>query len=248
MIVFLILLTCSGIFTVFIGKVREAGARTQCRNNCQLIGIAMTTYQEINNGYPSAAMPNARLPEEQRLSWLVVLNPYVEASKLYARMDKEKSWDADENRFAAEMRLAFLICPGCPMQQSDGSLAPTHYVGISDVGANAIVLSRDDRHAGIFGYDRPVKLQELKRGAGETILVVETSHIQGAWTAAGAPTTRGFDPGNPPYCGRSGQFGGNHRQGANVVFADGSVRLIERSVAPPVWEAMATLRGDENPE
>jgi hypothetical protein len=45
----------------------------------------------------------------------------------------------------------------------------------------------------------------------------------------------------PPGVGR--QFGGNHRRGANVVFADDSIRFVEPSIAPVVWETMATLSG-----
>jgi prepilin-type processing-associated H-X9-DG protein len=174
--------------------------------------------------------------------------PFLEANDIYARLDKEKSWDAEENQFATELRLAYLRCPGYPEGSSDGLLAPTHYVGISGIGGDAIELPRKDPRAGIFGYDRPVKPTELKRGTSETVMVVETSQASGAWTAAGSSTTRGVVPDRTPYFGVNGQFGGNHRDGANVAFADGSVRFVEQTIDPKLWEAMATLSGKGNEE
>jgi prepilin-type processing-associated H-X9-DG protein len=249
LIVLLILLFCGGMFTLFVGKAHEAGARVNCFNHCRSIGLGLTNYQETNVlESPPAAIPNLDLPVEKRLSWIVLLVPYVEANNIYSRMDKNKSWDAEENRFAAEMRLTYLRCPGYPGQPPGGPLAPTHYVGISGVGDNAIALPREDPHAGVFGYDRSVKRLEFKRGASETVMVVETSRAIGAWTAAGPPTTRGLEPNGTPYFGLDGQFGGNHAHGANVVFADGSVRFIEQTIDPAVWERMATLSGHGNRE
>jgi prepilin-type processing-associated H-X9-DG protein len=247
-IVLLILLSCSGMFPIFLGKIREAADRSQCTNNLRQLGPAIGNYHDFHVAFPQADLPNAALPPEKRLSWIVSTIPFVEANNIYSRMDKEKSWDAEENRFATEMRLAYLRCPGYPDRPRDSPLAPTHYVGISGIGDNAIALPRDNPRAGFFGYDRPVKKDDLKRGASETVVVAETSQASGAWTAAGPPTTRGLIPAGPAYFGVEGQFGGNHPRGANVVFADGSVRFIEQSIDPAVWEAMATLSGKGNQE
>jgi prepilin-type processing-associated H-X9-DG protein len=249
LIVVLILLSCGGVFTISILKVREAAARAQCNNNCRMIGMSFLAYQEnFPRSFPPASIPNPELPAEKRLSWIVSLVPYVEANNLYSRMDKEKSWEAEENRFANEMRLAYLQCPAHPQASSSSPFGPTDYVGISGIGDNAIALLREDSHAGIFGYDWPVKLDELKRGASETTLVVETSQVSGAWTASGRPTTRGLIPNRSAYFDAGGQFGGNHPGGANVIFADGSVRFIDPSIDAAVWEAMATLSGKGNQE
>ena len=229
-------------------KIREAAAKAQCFNNCRLMGMSLRDYQDHLDGFPPAAMPNSDLSAEKRLSWIVILIPYVEANNIYARMDKAKSWDAEENRFATEMRIAFLRCPSYPERPTGSPLSPTHYVGISGIGDNAIAVSREDPRAGIFGYDRAVKKDELKRGASEMAVVVETSQASGAWTAAGFPTTRGLVPGGSASFGRRSQFGGHHPHGANVVFADGSVRFIEQSIDPAAWEAMATLSGKGNQE
>jgi prepilin-type processing-associated H-X9-DG protein len=106
----------------------------------------------------------------------------------------------------------------------------------------------EDRRAGFFGYERTFKLEDFKNHAGSILMLAETSQLNGAWTAAGLPTTRGLIPDGSPYMGAGGQFGGNHRHGANVAFADGSVRFVEQSIDPAVWEAMATLSGKSNRE
>jgi prepilin-type processing-associated H-X9-DG protein len=247
-VVLLILLICGGIGTISIVTVRRAAVRASCANNCRVAGISLKNYEEVNGRLPPAAIPNPDLAGEKRLSWIVDFIPYVEANNIYSRMDKEKSWDAEENRFATEMRLRFLQCPGYSAQPEGDHYGPTTYVGISGIGRDAIALPRTDQRAGIFGLDQSVKLDELKRGASQTILVVETSRVIGAWTAAGEPTTRGLIPDGSPYFGFGGQFGGNHPKGTNVVFADGSVRLIENTIDPTVWESMATLRGPSNAE
>jgi prepilin-type processing-associated H-X9-DG protein len=71
------------------------------------------------------------------------------------------------------------------------------------------------------------------------MVAVETSAAQGAWTAGGPPTVRGFDP--------AAHFGGNHRGGCQAVFADGSVRLIGATISEAEWRRMVVLAAEDTP-
>lgn len=250
LIVVLILLSCGGLFSVFIVQVREAANRTQCTNNLRIFGLALGNYHDSsgNNKFPTAAMPNPQLPPEKRLSWIVAIYPFVEASNIYSRMEKEKAWDAEENQFATELPIKFFDCPGYLQITTKHALTSTCYIGISGIGTEAINLPVEDARAGFFGYERILKRADLNDRADSILMLVETSQVHGAWTAAGSPTARGLIPTGAPYIGAEGQLGGNHRHGANAGFADGSVRFIEQSIDPAVWEAMATLSGKGNRE
>src|SRR5262249_13509256 len=162
-----------------------------------------------------AAEENPDLPLVKRLSWIVDVWPFVEASNIYAKMNHKKGWDAEENRFAALEVVKILRCPAYAGPPT-GTMYPTWYVGISGIGADAIDLPLEDRRAGFFGYDRILKTEGIKNHAGSILMLAETSQVQGSWTAAGWPTARGLIPDESPYIGAGGQFGGNHRNGANV--------------------------------
>ncbi len=249
LIVVLILLTCGGMLAPAIVKVREAAALSQCTNNLMQLGQAVHNYAGTYNGrFPGAAMPNPDLLPEKRLSWIVATIPFVEGTILFNKMEEEKAWDAEENRYLALTDVKLLQCPAYPERPSVSTLAPSDYLGIAGVGADAIALPAENSRAGFFGYERSIKMEDLKDRTGSVLIIAETSEASGAWTAAGTPTTRGLLPNDSAYIGAGGQFGGNHRGGANVAFVDGSVRLIEKSIDPAVWEAMATLSGKGNQE
>src|SRR5262249_38651917 len=93
LIVVLILAACGGLLAPVVVKVREAGARVQCFNNLKQIGLALHSYHDANRRFPPAGMPNPDLPPRRRLSWLVAIVPYVEASPLYRKVAKDKGWD-----------------------------------------------------------------------------------------------------------------------------------------------------------
>lgn len=247
LILVLIGLICGGMLTIFIVQVRAAADRAQCYNNLKSLALAIANYHECYNKFPTAAEENPDLLPEKRLSWIVDALNFVEGNNLYNKMDHKKAWDAEENRFAALFNMKFLTCPGYAALPT-GTMHPTCYVGITGIGADAINLPLEDRRAGFFGYERIVKWEDIKNHSGSIMIVAETTHVQGSWTAAGLPTTRGLIPDGSLYIGVGGQFGGNHRHGTNVAFADGSVRFIEENVAPAVWEAMATLSGKSNRE
>ncbi|HEX5269235.1 MAG TPA: DUF1559 domain-containing protein [Gemmataceae bacterium] len=255
-VVGLILLTIGGLAVPAVMTVRDRANRIQCQNNLKQIGLAVENYRDTNEGrYPAAAMPGPQLPPgaefataaeaasmmlppEKRLSWLVELVPFVEQDDVYSRIDKEKPWDAEENRFAALLVYKTYHCPGYPDRPPASTLLPAHYVGIAGLGRDAAGLPSGDPRAGFFGYDRTLCKRDLVRGDSETAMVVETTMGQGAWTAAGSPTVRGFDP-------ATSHFGGNHRGVCGVVFADGSVRMTDAKMSDAKWKRMAVLGSGE---
>ncbi|HEY7310456.1 MAG TPA: DUF1559 domain-containing protein [Gemmataceae bacterium] len=248
LIVVLILLVLVALFAPVAVKVREAAARTQCTNNLKQLGLAVWNYQDTYNKFPRAALPNSDLPPERRQSWISEIVPFVEAGSLYNKIDHKKAWDDEVNRFAALTTYRILHCPAYPERPPVSTFFSTHYLGIAGIGVDAIQLPLEDGRAGFFGYDRTLKSEDLADHTSSILMSAETSHANGAWTAAGVPTTRGLEPNASPYFGLNGQFGGNHPHGANTAFADGSVRFIEESIDPAAWEAMTTLSGKGNQE
>src|SRR4051812_26196006 len=112
LIVGLILILVGGLLVVGISKVRASAARMSCYNNLHQLALTVHGYHDGNSHYPRATEPNNSLPPERRLSWCVGIIPWVEASDLYSRTDREKGWDAEENRFLALMVNRTLQCPG----------------------------------------------------------------------------------------------------------------------------------------
>jgi prepilin-type N-terminal cleavage/methylation domain-containing protein/prepilin-type processing-associated H-X9-DG protein len=59
-----------------------------------------------------------------------------------------------------------------------------------------------------------------------------------------------IDPDDPPYTSTGGDTAhkaarSRHSGAVNVAFADGSVRIIQDSIAPAVWQAMGSMNGEE---
>ena len=77
------------------------------------------------------------------------------------------------------------------------------------------------------------------------MLIAETARISESWLQDGHATIRGLDPTAKPYIGPGGQFGGLHGAGAWVAMADGSVRWVDASINPKIFEALSTMAGGE---
>jgi hypothetical protein len=245
-LVVLIVATGGSLLLVAVAKVRDESQRIKCQNNLRQLGLALGTYHDNVGRYPPAAIRNADLLPENRLSWLVDLLPYVEANDVYSRMDRDKGWDAPENHFAADLPLSVLTCPAYLGGPALSTRAPTHYVGLAGVGEDAASLLAGDARAGFFGYGRTVRRDDLVRGGGETAVAAETAWARGAWTAAGPATVRGLKT-NTPTVGPDGGFGGNHRGVCMVLFADASVRPIAE-VSEAEWARTVVLTADKSVE
>ena len=198
-----------------------------------------------NNEFPSGTWPNPNLPPERRLSWYAAILPHLDCQGLYDALDKTQPWDAQVNQIAARARISELRCPDFAAAYT-GTPAPTPFIGIAGVGTDAPSLSKSDPRAGVYGYDRQTTIADIKDGAANTMLIAESGRAKGPWLQGATATIRGLDPANQPYVGQGCQFGGLHADGrANVAFADGSVRVVTKTVAPELFEALSTIAGGE---
>ncbi|HKI18341.1 MAG TPA: DUF1559 domain-containing protein [Isosphaeraceae bacterium] len=241
---------------IAIKATRDSAERSQCRNNLLQIGLALLNYESTFQVFPSATQPNRDLPPQRRLSWLASILPFLEGGgKWY--IDRAKAWDDGENRLirrgmkeSDEVYLAEDVqcfhCPASGHSTDSAGQGLSDYVAVAGLGVDAPVLPAGDPRAGIFGYERTTTVEQIKDGSASTMAVIETSDGNGPWKAGGAATIRGLDPGRQPYIGPGRQFGGAHRDGVMVLFADGSVRFLRATIDPKVFEALSTIAGGEN--
>lgn len=242
-------------FIIAIRTAKESEDQTGCENNLRNIGLALFNYAISHGTFPPATLPNEHLPSQKRLSWVVAILPGLEGGGEWL-IDRTKAWDEGKNRlirrgykeepgsYVAEAH-GWFVCPASHHSIDSAGQGLTDYVAVAGLGVDAPALPSDDPRAGIFGHDRTTRVDAITDGMASTMMLVETSTGNGPWKAGGFATLRGLDPARRPYIGKGRQFGGLHRGGVNVAFADGSVRFLGASIDPKVFEALSTIAGRE---
>jgi prepilin-type processing-associated H-X9-DG protein len=212
-----------------------------CTNNLGLIGRAVNRYSDHHDGhFPPGTVANASLTPERRLSWEAAIVPFFSEGtpagkkweELAGEIAFEKAWDAPANEGPRRKNVAPFLCPAFVRGFSDGQKGLTAYVGVAGVGEDAATLPLTDSRAGFFGYDRTLTRQDITAGISTTMMATETARDNGFWLAGGPPTVRGLDPDCTRYLGLGQPFGGLHREGCNVLWADGSARPAHDDIAP----------------
>src|SRR5690349_16811609 len=85
------LLILIAIFAILLGlllpavqKVRQAAARAQSQNNLKQMMLAVHTYHDVNNAFPSGV-------DDNHFSAVSKLLPYIEQNNLFKTIDFTKS-------------------------------------------------------------------------------------------------------------------------------------------------------------
>jgi hypothetical protein len=220
------------------------GRYSRCSANIRNVVLGLLAYEDRTGHFPDGTCPHDDIGPAERLSWYAAILPYLDEQERFNALEMDQPWDVGENGELAFSRLPLLSCPN-QSAVAAGSPVPASYIGIAGLGVDAPSLPKSDRRAGVFGYERQAKLADIKDGAAQTMMLVETGRVSGSWLQAGPATVRGLDPAQKPYIGAGRQFGGMHRGGAFVAFADGGVRRVSESIDPVVFEALSTMAGGE---
>ncbi len=224
-----VLFSCGGILVALllpaVQSAREAARRAQCTNNLKQIGLAMHNYQATYRCFPPAYIPDAK--GRPMHSWRVLLLPFLEEQPLYNRYRFDEPWDGPNNRVLAN---AIVNVYRCPSNASKTSTPTTDYVMI--VGPDSI-------------SDGPsaTQFRDIEDGMSNTILVVEVAKSNIPWMKPQDLDAKSYDFTVDKPQGQG--IGSNHPAGANVLFADGSVRWLPSSILPDQVKAMTTIAGGE---
>ena len=205
-----------------VQKVKAAALRTQSQNNLKMIGLSMHDYAgDHNSCFPSAAICSKE--GKPLLSWRVVLLPYLEQNDLYKQFKLDEAWDSPHNKKLLTKMPKLYAVPGEECAGRD----LTYY---------QVFVGREAPFQGFrFGPRLPATFQD---GTSNTILVVEAGEAV-PWTkpvdlpfAADKPLPKlgGVRPTAPVFF---------------VVFADGSVRALPRTIPEKTLRALITPNGGE---
>jgi hypothetical protein len=192
-----------------------------------------------------------------RISWMAGLLPMLGHDSLYRKIDYNARWNEPANWLAARTLVPEFIDPAYPLgarfthdPRVPLDVAVTHFVGLSGIGVDSAdpEFRADPANVlklGIFGYDQPMPLKALERGASNTALMVQIPHDglapPGSWLAGGGSTVRGVpDKGSvKPFVSTQHKS----QRGTMLLMADGSVRFVNKDVSDAAFKALILVRG-----
>ena len=259
LVVIAIIAILIGLLLPAVQKVRSAAARLQCQNNLKQLGLALHDYHDAYQHLPAPRGTHVAptyLFTEYR-GWMCDVLPYVEQGPLANQMFTNP-WSTG---FFATYNTPVnnYLCPSDPRNLkviASGNGALTSYLGVTG-SDNDVNVQYNGPTNGMFDVSSSgVRLTDVSDGTSNTLMVGErppSANLQlGWWGASDYDTllsTRQLygDPFGAPGCVLPGLFGpgktqgpcngdGNHfwsfhDNGANWVFADGSVRFLSYSAS-----------------
>jgi len=250
-----------------VQAAREAARRTTCLNNLSQLGLASHNFEfhfeALPAGVTSEEGPIRNEPKGQHVSWIVRLLPYMEQNALAREFNIDAGAYAPENMKVRTAQIRTLHCPSDPRidVRDVTSPASSSYVGCHhDVEAPIDV----DNH-GLLFLNSHIRYSDIYDGSSATILCGEaligkdnlgwvsgtratlrnTSMIE--MPAAYLPVQAGAKAGekNQPDSLFVGGFGSYHPGGANMAFADGSVRFLSSQTEPDVLRQLGNRADGE---
>jgi RNA polymerase sigma factor (sigma-70 family) len=176
----------------------KLAARAKSRHNLLVLALAMHNFANADGRFPPAAI---RKDGKPLLSWRVAILPYIEQQRaLYEKFRLDEPWDSPHNKALLNQMPDVYA----PVIRTDEPRGATYYQVFTGPGA-------------LFEDPLGPKLERIKDGAANTILIVEAGSPV-PWTK---PEDVDIAKDKPlPPLGRL--FG----DGFNAAFADGSVRYL----------------------
>lgn len=221
------LLVCGvlvGLLLPAVQAARDAARRMQDSNNVKQIALAMHNLHDVKQSFPAPAILDA--DGNEVLSWRVQVLPYVEQVGLYNQIDTQnpKAWNDPSMAFLLQTAPSVFVSPR-------GETPPGH--------ANVFVIATQPGPPGsvqaAFTHGESVPIREFVDGTSNTIMAISLANTSVEWTKPSALTPE------EAYAALL-----NERMGANVAFADGSVRFVSTDIDKSTFIALCTRNGNED--
>jgi prepilin-type N-terminal cleavage/methylation domain-containing protein/prepilin-type processing-associated H-X9-DG protein len=206
LVVIAIIAVLIGLLLPAVQKVREAAARLSCSNNLKQLGLAAMNYESAYGQLPPAFL--GRVPQGVPLpayfySWSVLaqLNPYLEQTNIYNRMDlNQPIYDpangyniSAANQFAVQQVVKLFLCPSDKTPQLTGGygvpvLGPTNYAACIGSGTTngGAPFGSPWNADGIFQAKTPNRITDITDGTSNTAMMSESTLGEGPESASGA--------------------------------------------------------------
>jgi hypothetical protein len=192
--------------------------RIRSANNLKQLMLALHNYHDAIGNFPTDVRDKDGKP---LLSWRVQILPFIEQDHLYRQFKLNEPWDSEHNRkLVAQMPKVFRS-----PRQADNLKEKTTYLAPLGKG---------------FMWDEPkgLKVFQITDGTSNTIAIVEADDERAVtWTK---PEDITIDMRNP----LTGLLG-HYTEGFHAALADGSVRIIKKSIDPKMLWALFTRDGGE---
>ncbi|HET6323959.1 MAG TPA: DUF1559 domain-containing protein [Planctomycetaceae bacterium] len=202
------------------------------------LGQRIAEYRVKQGHFPSAALGSDGLPPAERLSWLAQLVATVLQPNRPAPVWTE-SWRSTRNDRFVRQQIPEFLNPSIPKVTGAENYPTTHFAGVAGVGTDAADLPIGNPRAGIFGNGRSTRLQDIRDGASNTLMVVGVTGDLGSWAASGTPSVRAFT--REPYVNGPDGIGTGSPDRMLVLKADGSVQEFSSKTDPRVLRRMAAM-------
>lgn len=215
------LIVCGGILAALLlpalQAAREAARRAQATNQLRQISLALQNYHDEHGTLPPAVVTDAS--GKPLYSGRVLLLPYLEQAALHKQFDLSKAWDSPENLALSQTSILIFMDP------SSGDQTPgrTDYVFVTGKGT-------------VFEGDKSVRFADITDGVSNTLVLVEARNLGVSWAEP-----KDIDISQPLSLPP-----GNHPNINIAAFADGSVRVLSKNVAPTVIHSLSTRAGGES--
>ena len=173
------------------------------------------------------------------VSWRVQLLPFNDYEQLYfEEYDCEQAWDAEVNLPVALRQIPNYYCP-TRWRRNDKDEHGRFFTDYVMLTGNRVFSLPN----------RPSRLETIIDGSSNTLAVTEASGLNIVWTEPRDAETEsqpiGINLAGDEQSESRGIASSRHPNGAHVLFADGTVKLLDENIDPQVLKALTTIDGGE---
>jgi prepilin-type N-terminal cleavage/methylation domain-containing protein/prepilin-type processing-associated H-X9-DG protein len=274
LVVIAIIAVLIGLLLPAVQKVREAAARAKCENNLHQLGVGLHNYHSSAGGFPpgryvfkAGAVHNWAtliLPDIEEDNLFRTYNLNVNWDNV-----------ANDSGVLQHQVKTFICpsAPGVPPRTAANKRGVLDYPAINQLkNPNhpylTLTVRADSTYPGVLGNNVSRRVTDITDGSSSTLLLAEDAGRNdcyelgvsgcnlpqdGSWANPdGAIVITGFDAAKKNVPGSIAVNGTNsqnvysfHQGGANVLFADGSVKFLSASVTLDVLVSLMTRSGGE---